>query len=86
MVESKFFILISVLELADFEHTQVELQSGDVFTDRYEIHEEIGKGRFGIVYRCTDKLTSKTRAAKIVKCIKASEKEKVNVQQWFLPG
>lgn len=65
-------------EIADFEHCCVELQPGEVFAERFDLHEEVGKGRFGIVYRCTDKLSSKRRAAKIIKCIKATEKEKVS--------
>ncbi|KAA0201382.1 hypothetical protein HAZT_HAZT001723 [Hyalella azteca] len=63
--------------IADFEHCVVEVESGEAFSELYSLHEEVGKGRFGIVYRCTDKRTNKQRAAKIIKCIQAKEKEKV---------
>ena len=66
-------------EVVDFEHNALDFLPGDQFADRFDLHEEVGKGRFGIVYRCTDKLNSKRRAAKIIKCIKPSEKEKVGL-------
>lgn len=64
----------------DFEHSCVDFQPGEVFAQRFDMHEEVGKGRFGIVYRCTDKLTGKQRAAKIIKCIQAKEKDKVTFE------
>lgn len=64
-------------EIVDFEHSCVDFQPGDVFAQRFDMHEEVGKGRFGIVYRCSDKLSKKQRAAKIIKCIQSKEKEKV---------
>ena len=66
-------------EYADFDHQQVEIEPEELFNDRFDLHEEVGKGRFGVVYRCTDKVLHKTRAAKIIKCIKQEEKEKVRI-------
>lgn len=66
-----------LIEATDFSHTEVSLEDGTDFDKRFGLHEEIGKGRYGVVYRCTDSVSGRTRAAKIIKCIKTSEKEKV---------
>lgn len=55
-----------------------KIQPGDMFAKHYELHEEVAKGRFGIVYRVTEKSSGKKRAAKIVKCIRSVEKEKAS--------
>jgi hypothetical protein len=49
----------------------------NAFASRYNLHEELGKGRFGIVYRVTQAATGHRRAAKYVRCIKAKDREKV---------
>lgn len=54
-----------------------KIQPGDMFDKHYDLHEEVAKGRFGIVYRVTEKSCGKKRAAKIVKCIRSVDKEKV---------
>lgn len=61
-----------------FAPLNVDIESGDLFDNLYSMHEEVGKGRFGIVYRVTEKSTGTRRAAKIIKCIQSKEKEKVN--------
>lgn len=53
------------------------VREGGDFRSRFELHEELGKGRFGVVYRCVDRETDATLAAKIVKCIKSADKAKV---------
>ena len=53
------------------------VEEGDLFEKKFEKHEEVGKGRFGIVYRVVEKDKNKRRAAKFVKCLKSKEKEKV---------
>lgn len=42
------------------------------------MHEELGKGRFGVVYRLVDRVSGMLRAAKCVRCIKAADREKVH--------
>ena len=45
--------------------------------EQYELLEEIGKGRFGIVHKVEHKATGAIHAAKIVKCIKMDQYQKV---------
>lgn len=52
-------------------------QGGD-FKARFILEEELGKGRFGVVHRVVERETGQVLAAKIVKCIKAKDKLKVN--------
>lgn len=54
-----------------------QIKPGGSFHDRFEILEELGKGRFGIVYRVTEKQSDMVLAAKIIKCIKAVDRKKV---------
>ena len=42
------------------------------------VHEELGKGRFGVVYRVIDNTAKAIRAAMYVRCIKAADREKVH--------
>merc|ERR1711962_574358 len=60
-----------------FEVRKVDLEPGSIYDNGYETFEEVGKGRFGVVYRCVNKETGQRRAAKIIKCIQADAKEKV---------
>ena len=60
-----------------FEYAHVEVESGDLFKSKYTVHEELGKGRFGVVYRLIDKESDAVRAAKFVRCIKAADRDKV---------
>ena len=53
------------------------VEEGDLFEKRFEKHEEVGKGRFGTVYRVIEKQKNKRRAAKFVRCLKSKEKDKV---------
>merc|ERR1719318_1059500 len=45
------------------------------FNDYYELKEEIGKGAFSIVRRCTQKTTSSEFAAKIINTVKLSARD-----------
>ena len=47
------------------------------FTKFYTVKEELGKGRFGVVFRCINNKTGKAQAAKIIKCAKEQDKEEV---------
>ena len=40
---------------APFEHRIVELKEGSIFKVKYEIYEELGRGRFGVVFKVKDK-------------------------------
>lgn len=54
-----------------------QIKSGGDFRTRFEVFEELGKGRFGIVYKVIEKESGATLAAKIIKCIKAIDRKKV---------
>nr|KAG5714809.1 hypothetical protein BaRGS_000297 [Batillaria attramentaria] len=60
-----------------FEPRQVDIKTGNKFEDHYELLQEVGKGKFGNVYKCREKATDKYWAAKVVKC---REKEKDNLR------
>lgn len=59
------------------EERHVTLEPGDLFQERYSVHEELGKGRYGVVHKVTDIRTGQTMAAKFVRCIKKQDREKV---------
>lgn len=54
-----------------------QIKSGGDFRTRFEMYEELGKGRFGIVHRVKEKETGAILAAKIIKCIKSDNRKKV---------
>lgn len=54
-----------------------QIKAGGDFKTRFEILEELGKGRFGHVYKVVEKETGAILAAKIIKCIKAIDRKKV---------
>ncbi|XP_022101402.1 myosin light chain kinase, smooth muscle-like isoform X2 [Acanthaster planci] len=54
----------------------VTIRTDKEVTDLYEMKEQCGKGRFGVVYRCLEKTTGKQFAAKFIK-IKSSDREAV---------
>lgn len=53
------------------------IKPGGEFKLRFDIMEELGKGRFGTVHRAMERETSLILAAKIIKCIKAMDRKKV---------
>lgn len=61
-----------------FAPLDVKIEPGDLFDKQYKLHEEVGKGRFGIVYKVTEKTSGTRRAAKIIKCIRAADKDKAS--------
>lgn len=63
--------------LPQFEPRIVSIESGEVFKARYEVHEELGKGRYGVVHKVTDLESNQKLAAKFIRCIKIKDKEKV---------
>ncbi|KAK2709050.1 hypothetical protein QYM36_014620 [Artemia franciscana] len=60
-----------------FSYRFVTCEPGMFFAERYSIHDELGKGRFGVVHRAYNLDLGQPRAAKIVRCIKHSDKDKV---------
>lgn len=57
---------------------EITVRQGGDFKARFILEEELGKGRFGVVHRVVERETGQVLAAKIVKCIKAKDKLKVN--------
>ena len=51
-----------------------------MFKDRYELLDELGKGRYGVVKRVVEKKTGKTYAAKIVRTVKSSDRQQVKME------
>ncbi|XP_042897175.1 uncharacterized protein [Parasteatoda tepidariorum] len=64
-------------ELTEEKPAEITVDNGTEFSDRFDIKEEVGKGRFGTVYRCVEKSCGRPRAAKIIRCLKIKDKEKV---------
>ncbi|ESO99750.1 hypothetical protein LOTGIDRAFT_141651 [Lottia gigantea] len=60
-----------------FEPKYVDIDKSRKFEDYFDTMEEIGRGKFGNVFKCKDKKTKKIWAAKILKC---REKEKDNIR------
>lgn len=57
--------------------TIISLRPGGDFKTRFDTLEELGKGRFGVVHKVIERETSLILAAKIIKCIKAKDRAKV---------
>jgi myosin-light-chain kinase len=62
---------------APFQHRNVVIEKGEVFKQQYDIFEELGRGRFGVVFKVEDKSSGETFAAKFIRCRKSEEKVKV---------
>ena len=73
-------IFLSVKNLQFYKPGSVALESGDLFSQNFDQHEEVGKGRFGVVYRVSEKPSGRRRAAKLIKCIRKEERDKVIVK------
>merc|ERR1711997_477472 len=61
---------------APFEHRIALMEDGSIFKNKYEIYEELGRGRFGVVFKVKDKVNGEILAAKFVRCRKSEEKQK----------
>ncbi|XP_051862011.1 titin isoform X30 [Drosophila albomicans] len=58
--------------------SSISVQSGGDFKSRFEIIEELGKGRFGVVYKVLERAQPEQQlAAKVIKCIKSRDRQKV---------
>lgn len=66
--------------LTDYGNTlgpkKVNIENGELFTKRYEVLDELGKGRYGVVHKVKERESCKYYAAKFVRCIKSKDKEK----------
>ncbi|XP_014667690.1 PREDICTED: titin-like [Priapulus caudatus] len=60
-----------------FEPQTVLIQEDTHIKDKYEIKEEIAKGRFSTVYKCVDKTTNREYACKLVNAVKKSSRQAV---------
>ena len=69
-----------------FEHRIVTLEGGDIFKNKFDIYEELGRGRFGVVFKVRDKDTRETFAAKFVRCRKQEEREKCKEEISIMNG
>ncbi|XP_059620294.1 muscle M-line assembly protein unc-89-like, partial [Phlebotomus argentipes] len=70
-------ILMNSPDVTDAEKSPVDVAPGGDFKSRFEMLEELGKGRFGVVYKVVERDTSRTLAAKVIKCIKSKDRVKV---------
>ncbi|KAJ8319889.1 hypothetical protein KUTeg_001476 [Tegillarca granosa] len=59
-----------------FSPRNVIMKHDITFESAYDLKDHMGKGKFGNVYRCVEKISGKTLAAKVIKC-RAKEKQKV---------
>ncbi|XP_046851935.1 myosin light chain kinase, smooth muscle-like [Xenia sp. Carnegie-2017] len=57
------------------EPTNVHLKTNEKLETFYETHEKLGEGKFGYVYKVTEKSTGNTYAAKFIKLTPKSKKE-----------
>lgn len=51
-------------------------ECGDLFADRYEVLDELGKGTYGVVHKVKELVTGKLYAAKFIKCYRLKVKER----------
>lgn len=55
----------------------VMMRPGDEFNQHYHVHESVGRGRFGVVHRCTRLADGTDAAAKMVRCTRATERDRM---------
>ncbi|KAG5889214.1 hypothetical protein JTB14_018637 [Gonioctena quinquepunctata] len=60
-----------------FPHREVQIQRGADPKDSYILETEIGRGKFGTVYRCQEKSTGLSLAAKFISCPKKEDRRNV---------
>lgn len=72
-----FFSWCCVDQWSSLESKQISVEPGPEFKLRYEVLEELGKGRYGVVHMVINKKTNKKWAAKFVRCRTSKDREKV---------
>ncbi|KYN30816.1 Myosin light chain kinase, smooth muscle [Trachymyrmex septentrionalis] len=60
-----------------FPYRDVTVRRGVEFKDDYDIQSELGRGKFGIVYRCKEKRSGLMLAAKVVNVVKKEDRRAV---------
>ncbi|OAD52609.1 Myosin light chain kinase, smooth muscle, partial [Eufriesea mexicana] len=60
-----------------FPYRDVLVRRGVEFKDHYDIQSEIGRGKFGTVYRCKEKVSGLMLAAKVVSTAKKEDRRAV---------
>nr|CAD7588835.1 unnamed protein product [Timema genevievae] len=78
--ESEPFIFSEQVEESftpTFPPRVVTLEPEEHFKGQYDILEELGKGRYGVVHKVRERRTGQRFAAKFVRCIKSKDREKV---------
>ncbi|ENN75369.1 hypothetical protein YQE_08144, partial [Dendroctonus ponderosae] len=60
-----------------FPYRDVQIKRNIDPKDEYTLEEEIGRGKFGTVYRCTEKASGLSLAAKYVSCPKKEDRRNV---------
>ncbi|XP_015184969.1 PREDICTED: myosin light chain kinase, smooth muscle-like [Polistes dominula] len=60
-----------------FPYRDVRVRRGIEFNEQYDIQSEIGRGKFGTVYRCKEKKTGLSLAAKVVNVSKKEDRRSV---------
>ncbi|XP_061932135.1 uncharacterized protein LOC108001692 isoform X2 [Apis cerana] len=60
-----------------FPYRDVTVRRGVEFKDHYDIASEIGRGKFGTVYRCKEKVSGLMLAAKVVNTAKKEDRRAV---------
>ncbi|XP_014611049.1 PREDICTED: myosin light chain kinase, smooth muscle-like [Polistes canadensis] len=60
-----------------FPYRDVRVRRGVEFNEQYDIQSEIGRGKFGTVYRCKEKKTGLSLAAKVVNVSKKEDRRSV---------
>lgn len=64
---------------APFERRNVSIKKGEDLKSLYQLNEELGRGKFGIVYACVENATKKSLAAKFIKTQR--KEDRVDVQR-----
>ncbi|CAH1980702.1 unnamed protein product [Acanthoscelides obtectus] len=60
-----------------FPYRDVKIRRGEDPKDFYTLDDEVGRGKFGTVYKCVEKVTGMKLAAKFVACPKKEDKKNV---------
>ncbi|KAL3276532.1 hypothetical protein HHI36_011907 [Cryptolaemus montrouzieri] len=60
-----------------FPYRDVQIKRGLDPKEEYDLQEELGRGKFGIVYRCTEKTSNLCLAAKYITCPKKEDRRNV---------
>jgi serine/threonine protein kinase len=70
-------VLTKASDELDAVHPVPQIRPGGDFRERFEVFEELGKGRFGVVHKVIEKESGSILAAKMIKVIKGADRKKV---------